>query len=66
MTHLELILHMRHPAIYLLEAADDITYICDDIEDGVNLPQTVFLNMDAIVYELKNRSLMELKDTADD
>lgn len=26
---------IRHPATYLLEAADDITYICDDIEDGV-------------------------------
>lgn len=25
---------MRHPATYLLEAADDIVYICDDIEDG--------------------------------
>lgn len=26
---------IRHPATYLLEAADDIIYICDDIEDGV-------------------------------
>lgn len=26
---------MRHPATYLLEAADDIIYLCDDIEDGV-------------------------------
>lgn len=26
---------VRHPATYLLEAADDIVYICDDIEDGV-------------------------------
>lgn len=26
---------IRHPAAYLLEAADDITYLCDDIEDGV-------------------------------
>ena len=25
----------RHPATYLLEAADDIIYVCDDIEDGV-------------------------------
>lgn len=25
----------RHPAAYLLEAADDIIYVCDDIEDGV-------------------------------
>lgn len=27
--------NQRHPATYLLEAADDIIYICDDIEDGV-------------------------------
>lgn len=26
---------IRHPAVYLMEAADDITYIGDDIEDGV-------------------------------
>lgn len=26
---------VRHPATFLLEAADDIVYICDDIEDGV-------------------------------
>lgn len=26
---------VRHPATYLLEAADDIVYLCDDIEDGV-------------------------------
>lgn len=26
---------VRHPATYLLEAADDIIYVCDDIEDGV-------------------------------
>ncbi len=25
----------RHPATFLLEAADDIIYVCDDIEDGV-------------------------------
>lgn len=27
--------HVRHPATLLLEAADDIIYRCDDIEDGV-------------------------------
>jgi len=26
---------IRHPATFLLEAADDIIYLCDDIEDGV-------------------------------
>lgn len=30
-----LIKSQRHPATYLLEAADDIIYVCDDIEDGV-------------------------------
>lgn len=27
--------NVRHPATFLLEAADDIIYLCDDIEDGV-------------------------------
>ena len=26
--------HVRHPATFIMEAADDITYIGDDIEDG--------------------------------
>ena len=26
---------VRHPATYLLEAADDIIFLCDDVEDGV-------------------------------
>lgn len=26
---------VRHPATYILEAADDICYLCDDIEDGI-------------------------------
>lgn len=26
---------IRHPATFILEAADDITYLCADIEDGV-------------------------------
>ena len=30
-----LVENVRHPATYLLEAADDIIYSCDDIEDGV-------------------------------
>lgn len=33
--HTGLTENQRHPATYLLEAADDIIYICDDIEDGV-------------------------------
>lgn len=34
-TELGLPENVRHPATYLLEAADDIIYLCDDIEDGV-------------------------------
>lgn len=34
-TELGLGYQVRHPATYLLEAADDIIYLCDDIEDGV-------------------------------
>jgi len=29
--------NLRHPIVYLLEAADDIAYCAADIEDGVNL-----------------------------
>ena len=34
-SHTGLSEEIRHPATYLLEAADDIVYICDDVEDGV-------------------------------
>ena len=29
--------NIRHPACYLMEAADDIAYICGDIEDSIRL-----------------------------
>ena len=29
--------NVRHPACYLMEAADDIAYICGDIEDSIRL-----------------------------
>lgn len=41
---------IRHPATYLLEAADDIIYICDDIEDGV---KKGYINWDNAFSSLK-------------
>lgn len=42
----------RHPATYLLEAADDIIYICDDIEDGV---KKGCIHWDTVYNEIKER-----------
>ncbi len=45
---------IRHPATYLLEAADDIIYICDDIEDGV---KKGYIQWDTVYeQEIKNNS----------
>lgn len=41
---------VRHPATYLLEAADDIIYICDDIEDGV---KKGYINWNIVYEEIK-------------
>lgn len=65
----------RHPLTYLLEAADDIIYMCDDIEDGWKLGyiplyrierafSNVFSNEDiqAIFREEKNDILNQLEN----
>lgn len=44
-------LGQRHPATYLLEAADDIIYICDDIEDGV---KKGCIHWSTVYQEIKN------------
>lgn len=41
----------RHPATYLLEAADDIIYVCDDIEDGV---KKGYIPWNDVYEEIKN------------
>lgn len=43
---------VRHPATYLLEAADDIIYICDDIEDGV---KKGYIPWDSVYKDIKKR-----------
>ncbi len=51
----------RHPATYLLEAADDIIYICDDVEDGVKkgyIPWDAVYN--TIKYQFTNDGYQEL------
>lgn len=42
----------RHPATYLLEAADDIIYVCDDIEDGV---KKGYIEWDVVYKKIKNK-----------
>lgn len=50
---------VRHPATYLLEAADDIIYICDDIEDGA---KKGLLDWDEEYKQLKNKLRNEIEN----
>lgn len=43
---------VRHPAVYILEAADDIIYTCDDIEDGV---KKGYVDWNDMLEKLKNK-----------
>lgn len=52
---------VRHPATYLLEAADDIIYICDDIEDGA---KKGLLDWDEEYTQLKETLKCELEQDA--
>lgn len=58
--------NVRHPATYLLEAADDIIYLCDDIEDGV---KKGYINWDAefqrLEQDLAQKFAEEEKDLKD-
>lgn len=49
--------NQRHPATYLLEAADDIIYTCDDIEDGV---KKGYIEWDEVYPEMKKKFSDEL------
>lgn len=51
---------IRHPATFLLEAADDIIYICDDIEDGVKKGYVPWhKEYDSIKEKFKNKKSYE-------
>jgi dGTPase len=50
---------IRHPAVYLMEAADDITYIGDDIEDGV---KKGYIDIDTEYERLKKRYKSQQKN----
>ncbi len=43
--------HVKHPACYLMEAADDISYLCGDIEDAIKLKQ---INKDTLIAKLED------------
>lgn len=53
---------IRHPAAYLLEAADDIIYVCDDIEDGV---KKGYIEWEACYKEIRAEFLNEYKELFD-
>ncbi len=55
-------LGQRHPATYLLEAADDIIYICDDIEDGV---KKGCINWDIAYAEIEKKFGSKYKEIFD-
>lgn len=52
----------RHPLAYLLEAADDITYIGDDIEDGWKLGYISALMIAKHIDALKGQRINEIFD----
>ena len=49
---------VRHPACYLMEAADDIAYICGDIEDSIRLEDSDQINK-ADLIKINKQQLIE-------
>lgn len=47
---------LRHPVCYLMEAADDIAYLCGDIEDAIKLKIPGY---ESIVSSLKDLELLD-------
>lgn len=68
-------IYARHPLVYLVEAADDISYLIMDIEDAQKLKilspqeaQELFLNFfhrekDKVFFEKKEQIFQQVKDT---
>ena len=48
----------RHPACYLMEAADDIAYICGDIEDSIRLEDSDQINKENLI-KINKKQLKE-------
>lgn len=51
--------NVRHPATYLLEAADDIIYFCDDIEDGA---KKGYINWEKEYAQLKVQTRQQYRE----
>lgn len=57
---------VRHPATYLLEAADDIIYVCDDIEDGVKKGYINWkVEYESLKKQFENQQYKELFEQVD-
>ncbi len=54
--------HPRHPAVWLMEAADDITYGLADLEDAVELDMVPYGEYEALVAPLGEVSQARLAD----
>ena len=50
--------NIRHPACYLMEAADDIAYICGDIEDSIRLEDFDQINKEDLI-KINKQQLVE-------
>ena len=52
---------IRHPACYLMEAADDIAYICGDIEDSIRLEDSDQINKEDLIKINKQQLIDKLE-----
>ena len=50
---------IRHPICYLMEAADDIAYICGDLEDSIKLEQSNRIDKKELIEKLKYLPFIE-------
>lgn len=52
----------RHPATYILEAADDISYLFADLEDAVKKGIVAWENLKSELYKVKGKTFSDLEN----
>ena len=55
----------RHPATYILEAADDISYLFADLEDAVKKGLVDWENLKSELYKVKGETFSDLENRID-